>query len=1066
MPTEISIPLEAILSVIIFVLRQLFGEQAPEWFLTGAAWIILVFLFLLCVWAFLWLFSQIAKLWRELFRPLFYNPSEKRRRTLRQHFARHIQLSIWQLDRLESWQDYRFAELEAEVEAEGQWQASRLWPLHHKTRGGLRRERSLSRALASSRERLILLEGTPGSGKSVALRHVAHKMAGRVTKALSTKAVIPIYVNLKELERRRSQDIDRNLIESFVLQTLRRANDRDIEEFLEEEFDRGLKEGTWLFLFDSFDELPELLSSTEADAAIRDYAMAIESFLHGMNQCRGIIASRQFKGPGRLGWPRFRVLPLSEKRRVELVRKAELRVELKRELFGQLGIADQGTGVMISNPMFLGLICEYMKSGHPFPENLHSVFETYLTDRLARDADRLWARYKLRPQEMRRVAEQVAFCITAEPGLGLTPTRDDIKRAMAHLGFNVAAKFDTQLDALEYLKLARSETTVVTGPSRPFTFAHRRFQEYFSTCVVLREPERIPARHLLTDARWRETAVVLCQTQASEMLSLIVEEARSLLIEMTNTVLELSDDPLERVQVLESAEKNDQVDKDAHLISFPWPSNALHILGLLQESFSSQLDKLPDDIRMNAGRLLLAISETGTLLDKKWGLEVAGIVPRPVLLWLLRQAFASRSQLLKEVAYRQVARLGQVPEDVAKFIHRALLRLFAEGKLSRERHTIYAHLSRIDRSAHCIYVMRILQVITFVDLVLHTGTLLILLYELVGSRSALVVWLLSVAAFAVMSYLSLWGCARVISGLSGSLSWVLDVLSVEVRMLSPIVGFVVFLDLPDSSLQFLILLLFWPVLALLSVQSGQFVRSLWLPLTPIWPLVYALRNLKALAKMIALLMAEIILFMLAMSMSCGLLVVGLETENGVLGIVGLVASATMVIPFAREALRISFYLTMDWCRWRRWVRKPLASMTVQQFLLLVSQYHFSMFRDQVVRTVRQRGMLVATKDSEALLRAMAFAVEYFAFAARRRRERNTASGFKQMVADIRSLLDMRRETLPEYDQSLFSQSESFRIWFAQSTSRSRQWLINAGPNFLDETYLLLEQIRAVATDEP
>lgn len=156
-------------------------------------------------------------------------------------------------------------------------------------------------------------------------------------RSRSTQSLIPIYINLKELERQKEISIGRNLISKFVLHCLNRINDRDIEDFLEEEFDRGLEEGTWLFLFDSFDELPEVLSSTEADSTIRAYGETIADFLHGMNRCRGVIASRQFRGPGQLGWPRFRILPLTKKRRFELIRRASLPPAVETTLLGHLG---------------------------------------------------------------------------------------------------------------------------------------------------------------------------------------------------------------------------------------------------------------------------------------------------------------------------------------------------------------------------------------------------------------------------------------------------------------------------------------------------------------------------------------------------------------------------------------------------------------------------------------------------------------------------------------------------------------------------------------------------------
>lgn len=727
-----------IISNIEAILKLIFGDQVPSWIFRLVGYILLIALILLGIWGLLLILSKIKNLWSEHFWPLFYNPEEKRRSARRRQFADYIESEIRRLNMLEEWRGHRFAELEAEVEAEGRRRAFGVFPFLQRTLSGLRREKSLSKALESSQERLILLEGEPGSGKSVALRHVAQSMARRAMKARSTKRVIPIYINLKELKRRRGEAIDRNLIHSFVLESLNRVNDRDIEEFLEEEFDQGLEEGTWLFLFDSFDELPEVLRSTEADTTIRSYADAISDFLYGMKKCRGIIASRQFRGPGQFGWPRFRILPLAEKRRLELIRKADLKPKLEGELMGRLGMARQEMRAMANNPMFLGLLCEHMRTGNSFPENVHSVFESYIENRLTRDEERLQRRFKLKPAEVRAAAESFAFCMAADTGLGLSPTRERLRDATVRLGVQVGKRFDTILDALEYIKLARSETATAAGESKPFTFAHRRFQEYFATCVVLREPERVSPRQLLTDARWRETAVAMCQTQPSEMLLPIVEEARSLLIEITDSIPGLIDKPLEYVENSASTDQGNEVKEEESLPEpFPWPSGALHVLGLLQDGFGGRLKELPDDIRANVGRLVLSVSKTGALTDKKWGLEVAGIVPQPILLHMLRDAFASQSQWLREVAYRQTARLSEIPDDIAKSIRRALVGLFASGRLRRERYATPAHLARLDQSAHFISVARLLAWVLFVDLVTHIVLFALLMARIMPFMSVL-----------------------------------------------------------------------------------------------------------------------------------------------------------------------------------------------------------------------------------------------------------------------------------------------------------------------------------------
>ncbi|WP_287240568.1 MULTISPECIES: NACHT domain-containing NTPase [unclassified Okeania] len=396
------------------LIKIFFKGQAPDWLLGLIDVVLFVAIILMGIWGVLFVFSQIIKIWIEQIKPLYYNEEEKRRRRKRQRFADYIESEIRLLNSREEWKDYRFTELEAEVEAEGRRVGFSILPFVQSTKRGLRREKSLSKSLKSSRERLILVEGEPGSGKSVALRHVAEKLSRLAMKDKSIKCVIPLYINLKKLERRSNVKINRELIESFVKQELNRVNDRDIEEFLEEEFQKGVREGTWLFLFDSFDELPEVLSSVEADAAIRNYAEAIDDFLSGFNKCRGIIASRQFRGPKHLGWPSFRILPL-ESRRWELIRKAELKPRIEKELSGELRNAPQEIQNMTKNPMFLGILCEDMRDGGSFPKNTHSVFENYLEKRLTRDTDRLQRRFKLKPAEVRTAAEKVAFCMSIDP---------------------------------------------------------------------------------------------------------------------------------------------------------------------------------------------------------------------------------------------------------------------------------------------------------------------------------------------------------------------------------------------------------------------------------------------------------------------------------------------------------------------------------------------------------------------------------------------------------------------------------------------------------------------------
>ncbi len=551
------------------ILQLIFGNNVPKWVFPFIGWLLLIAVALCALWGTLLVLSKIRELWAQNFWPLFYNREQRQRSLHRMYFADYIESELERLGRQEEWKDYRFTELEAEVEAEGQRKIFSFIPFLQHTRSSLRREKSLSKALALSQERLILVEGEPGSGKSIALRHVAQKMARCAKSSRSTKSIIPIYVNLKELERPNGEAIDRNLIEIFILESLKRIKDRDIDKFLDDEFKLGIENGTWFFLFDSFDEIPEVLSSTEADATIRSYGDAINDFLHSMNnRCRGVVASRQFRGPKYFGWPRFVILSLSKSRQWQLIHKANLKREIENELVGQLETASNEIHSMASNPLFLNLLCEHVKDGYPFPSTTHVVFETYVQSRFRRDEKRIQKRFSLDIPQLRSAAENIAFCMVADNDLGLSPRREELKWSMQRFEMNVDDKFDTILDALEFMKLARSEGEGNTQCSKKFTFAHRRFQEYFATCVVLRDTSLVSPFQLLTDARWRETAVVMCQTQSISVLAPMLEQADQLVSLLCSTVLSDIDSVVKKVL----DERQDTSTEQRFILDeFPWP---------------------------------------------------------------------------------------------------------------------------------------------------------------------------------------------------------------------------------------------------------------------------------------------------------------------------------------------------------------------------------------------------------------------------------------------------------------------------------------------------------------
>lgn len=1053
------------------VLGLIFGDDIPQWALQMLGYILLSIIMLLMIWMFAFILSKLKALWVHDLSPILYRDEIKRRSENRRRFAGHIEREIERLNSLEYWGDHRFSELEAEVEAEGRRRSRGLSPFNRGTSSGLTHKRSLSKALQSSDERLLLLEGEPGSGKSVALRHVALVEARRAKSSRHIDSIIPIYVNLKGLTRPDGEAIDKNLIESFVLRSLNRANDRDIEEFLSDEFLPGLRQGTWFFLFDSFDEISEVLSSTEADDTIMAFADAISDFLHGMNRCRGIVASRHFRGPRRLSWPRFRILPLREKRRIELVKKANLSAEEEQEIIGNLALAASDIRGMASNPMFLAILCDHMKLGHQFPRNVHGVFESYLDNRFIRDKERLLQRFKLNAQDVRDTAEQIAFAMTADKELGLSPSRQSIKSAVERLKFTVTPDFESHMDALEYIKLARCETTSDAG-TRLFSFSHRRFQEYFATCVVLQDPGRVSATRLLDDARWRETAVIMLQTQSRAKLRPLLDTTEQILEHIVENKLGLN---LESQGSLGEPEPDaDGAELDGSLPRpFPWPPKAIHVLSILQDGFAGNSADLPETIRSYCAVLLTAASTTGTIVDRRWALEVAGSLPQSILLALVRDGIGSRSQVLRDTAYRQAARLSTITQDVGRSIRQALLKLAGERNLNRTRYATAAHLSRLDRSEEFLSVLRLLLWVPRIDLVMHAIVLGLTLAEVVYLDLHPIIVLITAACFSI-SYGTSPTLASSTSGLcSVSLfHWLVAVLSrTTVWLMSAVLVGQLFGDPNKAEGTPLIPVILasyywlWFVTALLSAKTGKFNHPVWWPFMPVVSLVLVLRELSyailhlrnALARAYTadrekkFRVVVFILIMVAFFAPPILLSGRYPSISRVyIWIFSGLAAVRLIEGVIKEAPEWANWLR-DRRQWRDWRGRQVTSLTGREFLDILGKYGTASVRRQFIRDVRLNRLLEATNATEVLVEALTTSVEQVLVASEVAKTSKKAHKGK---GDHEKLEEAAHLEIP-------SGSVDFNRWYRDQglkevkiEKQARQW----GIECLDELALLLEQI--------
>lgn len=615
--------------------------------------------------------------------PWLVNRAQRLQVRRRSQFCAVLNADLAVLAKSENWNDQHFADLEAEVEAEGLYYPTVLHQLFRRPQRGLRRVNSLMRAIEASTEKVLLLVGEPGSGKSVALRHLGHRLAKRGIDSRAPDAKVPLYVNLRELRIGIGEPVTADAIKGFVLDNIRRG-DADTAAYVREKWDDYRQRGIWFFLFDSFDEIPAVLHAPTAGREVRIYAEAIRQFLEGMSACRGILASREYKGPSALPWQKIRILPLSERRRAELIENTFLTPDQKRIVKEHLALSRSTLG---HSPMFLTLMCRFIREeGHP-PRNDHSLLGGHLARLASRDADYIFRKYQLSSDQLLRGAVEVAAMLARHPGLSLAPTVDEIVAAFdAEMEAN---RLKELLSALVEAKLARTDIQEARAGDRRFAFAHRRYQETLFVQYLAAHPAAVSPRELLTDSRWREYAVTLLQTQEGPAFTGLVMDATLLLRNSTSKQVPA---------VVEIA---------VGQCYFAWEhDSAAPLLALLQEGLGARLGEVDDSLRIEVGRVLGERWNSGDALDRMMVLRLGGILPSEQLVDYVEQAVTSWSRRLQDAAFEKVRFLSEVPEGLAKWVRGRLAADYLGSRRASEVVRIEALASRLPAPLGARHVIR------------------------------------------------------------------------------------------------------------------------------------------------------------------------------------------------------------------------------------------------------------------------------------------------------------------------------------------------------------------------
>ena len=407
-----------------------------------------------------------------------------------QQFCRMLLLDLEKIENELSWSQ-GYAELEAEVET-----AARIG---HP--GG--RVVNLQAALrAENKAKVFLLLGDPGGGKSFALRKLARDMLAEV----KVSRRVPVYINLREWlppgdGPRWSEQHPPTLeqLDAFVIGRLKSQGNVVDKEFIDEYFHELRKHGRLFFIFDSFDEIPELLDADENSWLIGQLSDLFSRYIRSHENARGLLASRMFRRPTHLfaAEKTLEIRPLSE---VGIQQAMSHHIGFTEAIQKQLLHERPDWLPVVRNPFMMALLAQWVRAHDKLPDNQEQLYRHYFADRLKRATDHTDL-HGLSVDQVLAATKQIACFVFDHGAYGLEAPRSllEVESKIPQVGQVI----DILCDAV----IGR----VGTAEPHTFSFVHRRFLEYLVTTRMLAQPGPPPFQTILDDSRGRDATVLYAQ---------------------------------------------------------------------------------------------------------------------------------------------------------------------------------------------------------------------------------------------------------------------------------------------------------------------------------------------------------------------------------------------------------------------------------------------------------------------------------------------------------------------------------------------------------------------------
>ncbi len=599
----------------------------------------------------------------------FYNEDDKAFVNARANFVEGLLDEIKSLNLKSNWNDFNYTELEAEVEVS---QFNELDGTNSKKLAVLfltfkemvikrlkpssknKVEKSLIKAILKSKLNFFLVLGDPGSGKTVSLRKLFRILAKKCIDSKDKNTVVPIYVNLKNLNIEPSE-ISPDKIHSWIVEQICTGQHRDVNDFITNKFDQMLKDGHLFFLFDSFDEIPAIMRAKENDDIIWQYSSSINRFLKTHNKCKGVISSRHYRSPKGIIGQKIVIRSLPMKKIKDALFKY---LGTDRRLATDLWVTlnqnqNQNILAVVQNPFYLGLLAQYVKDKEAIPETNYALFEHFICQRATYDQERIRG-FDFSTEELIKKASILSYAITKSSDVGLDVELGKLKEILK--SFKETEDWSPEhceslINALTYSKFGQ----LLKGTnelSKKFSFVHRRFHEFFCALYIKNNLSNIPTMTLIQEDQWRETFVLLCEVLRFEDLTPIINYSRDCL----------------------STGVNCKIDAGEY-------TEAGEAVRFLKDGFHNRIDLIPEDIKEKCSEFLKMQIEHKNILQIRNCIEGIILVDTKSAGFIFYSAFGINSDWIKDNILESCKLLSSMPKEISKSIKLYLYEQYSKNKM-------------------------------------------------------------------------------------------------------------------------------------------------------------------------------------------------------------------------------------------------------------------------------------------------------------------------------------------------------------------------------------------------